>query len=695
MKKLLTILTGASLALGGVIALSSINEQKAEKVSAVATKTVTSAFGYDAENLSVGTAGNKGQRFLVSGTDPLNNVSLSLFYSSDVDTNVSLKFNGGTTNYPQGNLLRKYDGNPDYLQLRYASNVEGDGGGIAITPNVGGTIIKSISIKIHDRTSESRGTYHHVTVNGVSSYSDFTTLFTSENSYTHTWSNENGITSFAFTNSLKDSTVEATEKYTFIEYVSITYELNENVKEVSFNTHGGSEVASQYVTTGEYATEPATDPTKESTSQYRYHFAGWYTSDSYQTEFDFKNTPITADTIIHAKWTSEEITEYVVTFVSEGSVIDTQNVTVGEKATQPSYVKPGDERYSWQFKAWYLNADYSGSTFDIKKTAPTSDMTLYARWTRIGTVPSGAYNYNVKSGIQNSGAGWGEGEGYDSFASRHLVSTSTFDSKKPELVLDITSNGSSTSGMKRNGWEFQVNDTTITVTSTDSSKIIVDARAEFLAQNYTAADNKNITLSVGGVTKDSQAGPIDGYAHVVVMSSFETSERVRSFDITVLDMGGKGAGLTNLIITYATYTDEMKAEDFASDFLAAMRDNDVCGSTQSRWSDNNYERLTDGGDDSVWSTWKDNFEALSESVQGYFKTSENETIAEARNLYLHIITRYSSIAKWGNGPTTSGAYIGMNAILGDNSTTIATVISVIVISIAGVSFLIFRKKKHE
>ena len=65
---------------------------------------------------------------------------------------------------------------------------------------------------------------------------------------------------------------------------------------VSFNTHGGSAVASQSVAKDGYATQPA-DPTRSG-----FTFGGWYTSNAYTNLFDFANTPITADITIHAKW---------------------------------------------------------------------------------------------------------------------------------------------------------------------------------------------------------------------------------------------------------------------------------------------------------------------------------------------------------------------------------------------------------
>lgn len=71
---------------------------------------------------------------------------------------------------------------------------------------------------------------------------------------------------------------------------------------VSFYTDGGSTVESQTVVTGNKATKPAVNPTKKG-----YNFVGWYTDNTYTTEFDFENTIITDNTTIYAKFEDTSI----------------------------------------------------------------------------------------------------------------------------------------------------------------------------------------------------------------------------------------------------------------------------------------------------------------------------------------------------------------------------------------------------
>ena len=66
---------------------------------------------------------------------------------------------------------------------------------------------------------------------------------------------------------------------------------------VTFETNGGSAVASQTVTDGSKAAKPA-EPTKDGSA-----FEGWYQDAKLESAFDF-NTAITADVTLYAKWTT-------------------------------------------------------------------------------------------------------------------------------------------------------------------------------------------------------------------------------------------------------------------------------------------------------------------------------------------------------------------------------------------------------
>lgn len=70
-----------------------------------------------------------------------------------------------------------------------------------------------------------------------------------------------------------------------------------NALNVSFNTDGGSEVATQYFVEGEsYVVNPPVEPTKNG-----YVFSGWYKDKTYTSLFNF-NIPVLENTIIYARF---------------------------------------------------------------------------------------------------------------------------------------------------------------------------------------------------------------------------------------------------------------------------------------------------------------------------------------------------------------------------------------------------------
>ena len=68
---------------------------------------------------------------------------------------------------------------------------------------------------------------------------------------------------------------------------------------VTFNSKGGSAVASQTIEKGKTATEPK-EPTKTG-----YTFKGWYTDDKFVDKFNFKKA-VTENTTLYAKWEEEK-----------------------------------------------------------------------------------------------------------------------------------------------------------------------------------------------------------------------------------------------------------------------------------------------------------------------------------------------------------------------------------------------------
>ena len=135
---------------------------------------------------------------------------------------------------------------------------------------------------------------------------------------------------------------------------------------VAFDTGGGSAVSDQTVDYGKTAVKPA-DPSKDG-----YTFAGWFADEDLTVPYDF-DEPVTADTIVLAKW--EKLVEKVkLTFdAGKGAAVDPIEVEKG----QPAGELPVPEREGYVFVGWYVN----GHKVDAS-TAFDADATLTAQWTR-------------------------------------------------------------------------------------------------------------------------------------------------------------------------------------------------------------------------------------------------------------------------------------------------------------------------
>ncbi|TLG70285.1 leucine-rich repeat protein [Culicoidibacter larvae] len=142
--------------------------------------------------------------------------------------------------------------------------------------------------------------------------------------FTVEWFNENGDvvgTGTTFTAS------ETGTYHAVVNGVLRLTDINVSIKSqehlVAFDAKGGSPVpASQNVVEGEKATEP-TAPTKENAE-----FQGWYTDETYITQWDF-NTPVTSSMTLYAKWQANEteIPTEPVTPPAEGTLPQTGDAT--------------------------------------------------------------------------------------------------------------------------------------------------------------------------------------------------------------------------------------------------------------------------------------------------------------------------------------------------------------------------------
>lgn len=148
---------------------------------------------------------------------------------------------------------------------------------------------------------------------------------------------------------------------------------------VTFDTNGGSKVEDQPVVSGEKATRPAADPSKDG-----YDFVGWFKKGEETSPFDF-NTAITDNITLTAKWDRPE-GQYTITF-DKNCGDDTVTINPSSVLTVAGKLESGPipKRTGYIFDGWYLNKDGSGSRVTFK-TIFKNDDTVYAKWSKRGGV---------------------------------------------------------------------------------------------------------------------------------------------------------------------------------------------------------------------------------------------------------------------------------------------------------------------
>lgn len=161
---------------------------------------------------------------------------------------------------------------------------------------------------------------------------------------------------------------ELTSSYNFntpvTEEIALFAKWSINSYRVSFNTNGGTSISYQTVVYNTKVTVPA-EPTKTG-----YTFAGWYTTSSLTTEYDF-DTLVTGTKTLYAKW---NINSYTITFNSNGG----PSVASQTKNYNTKVDKPNVSRTGYTFGGWYTDAALTTS-YDFN-TPVTANLTLYAKW---------------------------------------------------------------------------------------------------------------------------------------------------------------------------------------------------------------------------------------------------------------------------------------------------------------------------
>ncbi len=139
------------------------------------------------------------------------------------------------------------------------------------------------------------------------------------------------------------ATVSDSEEYKAI------YDSTKNSYEVTFVDFDNSEIQKTVLEYGETPTCTKI-PTRESSAEWNYEFKGWNPAIA----------SVTGKTTYKAVYDSSKV-KYVVSLMSEGSAVQTENVAYGETFTVPR----GVAKDGYTFVGWYVGEDLLGNVGDV------------------------------------------------------------------------------------------------------------------------------------------------------------------------------------------------------------------------------------------------------------------------------------------------------------------------------------------
>ena len=166
---------------------------------------------------------------------------------------------------------------------------------------------------------------------------------------------------------------------------------------VTFDTNGGSSVASASVCNGKLVSAPA-DPTKEG-----YVFIGWYADAACKTAYQFTNA-ITDNVTVYAGWVEKQvgIVEFTANFDLgyEGAEMEAMSTINGKL-----YNLATPERSGFTFGGWFISMYEDGQKLTVaynEDTVLTADTTLFAVWHENG----GSKLANPDVSVTTTGLKW-------------------------------------------------------------------------------------------------------------------------------------------------------------------------------------------------------------------------------------------------------------------------------------------------
>lgn len=144
---------------------------------------------------------------------------------------------------------------------------------------------------------------------------------------------------------------------------------------VTWNANGGTVSPASTTKTHGSTLGTLPTPTRASTAEYSYTFAGWFTAATGGTQIT-ASTTVTKDVTYYARWTATK-RSYTATFNGNGGGTPSPSTITKEYNTALGTL-PTCTRTGYTFLGWYTAS--SGGTKISTTTVVTKDITYYAQW---------------------------------------------------------------------------------------------------------------------------------------------------------------------------------------------------------------------------------------------------------------------------------------------------------------------------
>ena len=173
-------------------------------------------------------------------------------------------------------------------------------------------------------------------------------------------------------------------------YITNTYTVSFDMQD-----HGTDQKpADQTVESGQKVTKPD-DPTAEG-----YAFDGWYTTETFETEWLFSEHTVTADTTLYAKW----VKTYTVTWMSQdgNTTLKTDTVKAGEvpEYNDTAPTKASDGQYNYTFNGWASSVNQEDG-LNLSQHPVDANVTYYAAFSKSPVPYTITFNAGGGTGTMN------------------------------------------------------------------------------------------------------------------------------------------------------------------------------------------------------------------------------------------------------------------------------------------------------